>query len=379
MGLFDFFKKKEVVEKEEIKFEKIPELVSLKKNSFKEIEKEILLLIKGRVEPLLEEFEKELLSLEDIDFNKKKIEEKLRIISIEGFNKFKELFEELIQEIKVIEYLDLKKVVKAINELFDNFNKKSFKSFERATLLIGKELGEIKKSKYNFLRDFNKIFENNHKEIENYEIVSDIEMLLIQIGKLNLEIKNFKDKLNHLDIDKDKLNEKIKELDSKRLKVKNSEDYLKKQKRLKKFEEDKKLLNDYFRKLKNKIDFKSLASIHHSNQKTMQIIKNYKDDFNEMFRRDKGNFIIENNKSDEVKELIDKIIELDNKINDFSEDKDEILLIDELIFRLENDNREIDRIKDKFQTKISEIKREIDKTKEIIKDKLEKINFILCE
>ena len=90
-----------------------------------------------------------------------------------------------------------------INSSFSRFNENSGKSYERATILIGKEMGNIRETLKKFSKD---ILETYNENKETLSFSKKINLIKSKI-KENEEIKN---KLNEMEEDIEIIENKIK-------------------------------------------------------------------------------------------------------------------------------------------------------------------------
>ena len=80
------------------------------------------------------------------DINLKKEEDRIKSATEEGRKKYLESVEDFMNGLNNLKKESLEKVIADTNRIFSDFNRRSRMSYERATILIGKEMGEIKES-----------------------------------------------------------------------------------------------------------------------------------------------------------------------------------------------------------------------------------------
>lgn len=332
MGFWDFFRKNK--DKEEIKVEKIsiaelkPWLLA-KKRQIEKQEEDFLKLALQRIYQLIQELEQELAILKKINVDEKKAEEKLKLIVKENLNNYIDYLERLVSRLREIN--KEKEIIEKINSIFSDFKKRSSISFEKATFLIGKELENVKESIGNFFRDLEKILEENKELIDRSKIISSVEKKiekLNEIEKIRCEIEKLinehNNKINSL---KDGIKTKEEEIEN----IKKSERFLAESKKKEELEKKKEELEKEIYKLRETIDFKSLANFFHSFQKEMDIIKAYKENFKNAFQKNWGEDILsllkeaklQNiNMLNKIEEIIEKKKEIESTIIDRSELED---------------------------------------------------------
>ncbi len=298
MGIFDFLKKitktnnVEEIVTERLAFSEIEGWIKrkIKENEFKE--KEILFVVKGKIEDFIKELREKIVILEDFDVEAVKEKDNVKNIVADSREKYIEFVEDLIEKLNNLGEPKLEKFIEKINKIFFDFNKSSFKNYERATILIGKEMANIKGRFKSFSKDLLKTFD------ESKFIIDSFKSLLIIKEKLNT-INSIDKTLGRISENKSNLNKKIseKEKENRILKqnleeIKTSTVYLEnlaKQKKIKflREESEKDILE-----LKQLLDFKALANFFHINPEQMKMVKNHKEDFYTHFIKDNGKSII---------------------------------------------------------------------------------------
>ena len=299
MNIFDFFKKitkknkvKEIVIKK-LDFSEIQSWIENKTEKKKFKEKEIIFKVEAKIKHLVEELKEKIIILEDFDINAKKEQDRIKNIVADSREKYIESVEELIAKLNNLQESKLEKFIDKINKIFFEFDKKTFKNYERATILIGKEMTSIKESLKVFSKELLKIFDENKSIITSFKhflIINEKLNMLNQISKTLKEINEKKSNLN------EKLNEKEKEnkiLKQNLEKIKTSHAYLEnlaKQEKIKSLREESK---KNILELKQILDFKALTNFFHINPGQMRIVKEHKENFQINFEKDNGKAIIE--------------------------------------------------------------------------------------
>lgn len=346
MGILDFFKKifsePEEVELVRVKiaFSEIEDFIKKKTDETDSKEKESISLINNKITAFTSELREKIKAVEKVDVESKEKNDKIKSAVHEGRKKYIEFLERFIENLEDIENKNkinemdktpLEKVTEDINSAFLRFNESSGKSYERATILIGKEMGSIKETLKNLSNELIAIFK------ENKEIISNSKRLLLIKSKFN-EIKDINEKSLKIDEEIKNLTNKIsnqqkesKDISEKIDKIKNSQEYtenIEKEKaiQIEEKEVDKEILN-----LKQIIDFKALSNFFHMFEDRMAIVKLYRDNFTEEFKKeDRGNRILNLlNESklntekiyDKIKQIQDKEKEIENKKKEIKKDE----------------------------------------------------------
>jgi len=325
MGLFDFFKKilekKEapIIEQEKIAFSEIGNWIEKKRKEIEVREKEVLILVQEKIDIFIDELKEKIDIAEKVDIESKKVEDRIKFISDEGRKKYIESANDFIDNLGGLEKVEFEKFIEKINKIFLDFNKNSHMNYERATILIGKEMGNIKKSLKIFSGDLIKVFNENKDIVDSLKKFSLVELELQKITKTDETLGKINESIISLDKKVVEKKEENKKILGEIAKIKRSEDYVKdleRQEKIKSFEEE---LNKNILGLKQFIDFKALANFFHIFEAQMKIVKIHRDDFQTGFRKDDGESIVKlldesklNNEtiSAKVKQIRDKIEEI---------------------------------------------------------------------
>jgi len=322
MGFWDFFRwgsrEKEKVENVKISIGELESWISDKGKEIEKQEESFFQLIQKRISQLIQELEGEISVLKQIDVNEKKAEEKIKLIVKENLNNYIGYLERLIDKLKELGK-EKKEIIEKINSIFPDFKKRSNMSYEKATFLIGKELGNVEESIRTFFKDLENLLKKNQVLIDNSKIISSVKTKI----KDSSEIKKIK---SHIEETIGECDKEIIELEKKiGIKEKETEDIMKSEKfieREKKIEEINKKeveLEKEIDRLREIIDFKILTNFFHSFEKEMRIIESYKENFKQAFKKTKGEDIISLFRESKLPNLA-----ILNKIQDITEKEKEI-------------------------------------------------------
>lgn len=390
MTLFDFLKKqkrKKIAEpKRKISLSQIEDYLKNKESENKLKEEKVFEFIQEKINNFIMGIRGKINIAKSIDIDPEKAEDKLKFLTDMGREKYLESVENFIQDLENLQKKDFKRFFEDMDRIFLNFYKSSRGNYERATILIGKEMDDIREHLKNFSKDLTKIFEQNKEIIELYIKISVLRQKLKKINesketlkKLNEEIVLLDKKITESEKETEKILEEIE-------KTKKSEDYLKNLKikeriRLVKIELDKSILD-----LRQLIDFKALAGFFHIFEDSMEIVKAYRNDFRTTFKKDYGDEILRllneaklNNEFIEKKinEIKNKKEEIINYQKNFIEDSVEVLL--SKIEKIKENISELNKEKDR-KNKISEkLKMDKEQLKREIKEELKKMDVVVEE
>ena len=355
MGIFDLFKK--LVKKNKVEEIVIKKLVfsdienwienKIKENELKE--KETLVIIKEKIRRFSGELREKIVGLESVDIEAKKEKDEIKEIVNSSRKDYIGAVENFLENLNNLEMNDFEEFTKKINKIFLDFNKSSYKNYERATILIGKEMANLKGSLKVFSKELIKTFDGGKGIVDSSKRISLVKSKLGMIlsidgtlGKISETIPFLNEKIKSKEEENKKFLEEVE-------KIKKSPDYLEHLRTQKKIEFLKEeLKNDIFR-LKQIIDFKALANFYHSFEREMNVVKEYREDFRQAFQKDSGKSIL--NLLDEAK--------LNNETT-----SEKVSLIRTKLEKISTYEREIkkDETKD-LHPKIKEVKLEIDSLK----------------
>ncbi len=389
--LKDIFKEEEkeikIKKDEEITIQELEESINKKINEIKSKEEILNQDVNSKIDLFIAELKEKEKKVEEVDIELKEKNEKIKSVVYEGRKKYLEFIERLIDNLeKAKEVPEFNRKIESINASFLRFGENSPKSYERATILIGKEMGEIRDSLKRFSTDILTLFKENQNIVLEYKAINSIKSRCQkkkeneeEIKKLNQTVEELNKKIEDNEQEKQDITEKVE-------KIKKSKEHLeniKLQKDIKiKEEEIRKQISD----LRQLIDFKSLTSFFHSFEDKMNIIKSYKDNFLGEFNYDKGDKLIKLlNDSNLNNEIINqKIKDINNNENLLKEKqsdlkKDETLSIisdiESIKEKIENMKKEKDwaeknteKIKEESNENIKKIKEEAKNIQIIIKD-----------
>ncbi len=299
MGIFSFLKKlgreKEIEEiiSEKLTFSEIENWLDERTKGNEVKEEEILVIVKDKIKDFNIDLRTKIILLNEFDVESKKAEDRIKGIVSDSRIQYIEAVDNLIDNLENLQETKFLDLTKKVDKIFFDFSKSSFKNYERATILIGKEMANIKNTFKTFSRDLLQIFNNNKEISELFQKINFIKSKLNLLNPLGNNLVEIKEKVAFLN---EKINEKEKE--NKRLleevdKIKESEDYrnmLKKKEKINILKEESK--GTIFT-LKQLLDFKALANFFHINEEQMKILKNHKENFHTNFEKDNGKMIID--------------------------------------------------------------------------------------
>lgn len=372
MGIFDLFKKlvgkKEVEEivTEKISFSDIEGWIGKKKKENELKEKEILDIILEKIGRHTKDLREKIIILESVNVKSKKEKENIKEIVDSSRKNYIKSVEDFLEDLNNLEINGFE-AMKKINQIFLDLNKGSYKNYERATILIGKEMGSIRESLGVFSKELIKTFDEGKEVVESFKrtfsVKSKSDTILGfdgTLGEISETIRLLNKKLSSKEEENKKLLGEIEE-------IKMGSRYLENLRRGEKVESLKEdLKNDIF-KLKQVIDFKALANFFHINEEQMKILKNHREDFQTNFRKDNGKTIIDfleesklnnNTISEKVNLIRAKVEEVLNYEKGMGRDETLEIGSQVKVVVLEIDNFKIEKVKEERRGKKIEANKE---------------------
>ena len=315
MGIFGFLKRKKQeleLEEETISFNQIGNWIEKRQEKIKQEQRPALKQIKETLSDLLDGLDEKMVVLRNLNLDEKKAPERAMSIVRENFDKFIYELEKLILNLKGLleddkKYEDeedggedeeedeneeedsenkgLESLIKRINSIFGDFEKKSITSYQKSTFLIGDELGAVTRDIAKFFKGFNKIIKENDFSIKQGKTILIIEEKLTKIDNLEESKQETRELIQKIDEKIEGFEDKIKELNNQISEMKMGEEYTNYTESKNKLESNKTKLTIELQALKDLIDFKALAKIYHSIQNKMKLVKEYKEDFKDSLKK----------------------------------------------------------------------------------------------
>ncbi|HDP73693.1 MAG TPA: hypothetical protein ENN46_01915 [Candidatus Woesearchaeota archaeon] len=369
MGLFDIFKRKKKARPSYEENLSPQDLISLREKQVKELQKSAIKTAKERISSLINELDKEIPAIEKVNLNEKKVEDKIKAIvqgNLESFLRQVKRLKQNLEELNQKEFGGLQEIAKEADSVLHDFEKKSYMGFEKATYLVGKELGDVVNSISSFFRDIKKIISDNKKLIDashSIERIKSVKQDILDKDKAKEEIEN---EINEIKNKLKKVEKEEKALSREAENIKNSEEYKKKAEKKIELEEKKYKLKKKIDELRSLINLKRLAGIFHSSEKQMPIIKEMKEDFQAAFEKYKAEKVLEMTSEAENKEEIrrkaEEISFLKQQIKELYEylsGKDELLELRKTLSQLDTERALLIQEKDKIENKKEQVSLDI--------------------
>ena len=377
MGIFDFFKskKREVQPKEEefIEFNGLHPWVGKKSLDLRSEKAKFNQNIKDSTLRLSGELRQGIISLNDINWEKIKAEERIKHIVRENTDNYILHLKELTSKLENIEEENLES--NKIKSIFLDFDRKSKMNYQKSTFLIGKEFEKINGSVGKFFKDLDRLHDENKELLQNLNSLSNLKEKLEKLKSSDKIISGLENENENLEKNLKKLKKELESHEAKLDKERQGRSYLEWSEQNNDFENIKETLNKKMQMLASMIDFKALAKAWHKNPPEMEIIKRYKANFEEAFEKDKGEILkrvtnLLDNKETINKEVIE-ISDLERKIKSVKLNKDPSLPAKEKIDEFQNGILKLQEKKASENNKINKLNSARENLLQAIKKDLE--------
>ena len=369
-ALFKKDEQAESIEEKELSVDEIASSLEEKKKEISESKNGIKIAIIERSKKFEEDTTEAIKVLQEKDLSERKEYERVKLIVNENMNLYISYLKRLISSIKSAEEYNVEEYIKKIFKSLEEFRTNAYKSFEKATFLIGQEMENTKAIIKEYSKDMNGIFVINKSLFEQDENTRKLDILINDLkqnetydSETGNKIKDVDTEIAQINQNKDSLN---KELEG----IKNSDAYrdsvAKREMYKKEFDE----AGREIERTKNEIDLKMLLRHFYKDEKRNQLLKKYSSNFKSALKEDSELEIIElvKLKQDldisQLRNAREKFIELSSPL--ITETDEKISLIEKEIKHLESKimslepNKEIElkkreRILDKKNKLIAEI------------------------
>jgi hypothetical protein len=346
MRFFKFLnrREKEIKETKEVSFKNLDYWIE---NKNLEVEKDnsiFLKLMENRLSDLINNLKKCIDNIENFNWEKIKEKERVKMIVQENLESYLVRLKKVVYDLENLESFD--KMKDELTAVFSDFDKRAGMNYQKASILVGKELEGVNENVGNFFREINKLQNENSELFRNLEIVFNVKEKLGKfresekvILEIDEEIKSVEEKITDL-------REEIKDYEMKIEEIKKSEKYLEELKKKEKLNKLEKNFQNKLSNLKSATDFKELTRVWHKNNLEMKIVKKYNKDFGEMLNKDEEEIFKKLIMSLDNKDLlIDKLAEIKNLKNEMGEIKFEKNLTEDLERKIESLQNEVLRMK----------------------------------
>jgi hypothetical protein len=369
----------QIAKEEKVSFEKIDDWLKDKEKDVRNKEEVIYYSIKEKILSFVNDVDKKLPVLEDVNIDSVNSVKRINAIVKAGLNNYVSHIKTLSKNLKELDDANLDGLIKKIIYLFSDFDKKTYVNYQKASVLVGRELTDLHDSIVNFSNFFTKILDENKELLESSKMIFVIKDKLCQIEKVNENIYELSVRIKSINTKITSIKERTSKMSGYIEEIKKSDSYLENQKKLDALNLEEKEFLDELYKLKQDIDFKVLGNLYHVSEKKMSIVRKYRDDFSDSFLKDNGleftDLLLDAKLSTDeitskIKVIIDKKNELDQNKSQITPDETKELSSKirsqelELTSAIEEKDKEIERrkkLEDNKSEIIDSIKLELEK------------------
>ena len=174
MSIFDFFKLRKKVEEPIIKkynLEILPALIEEEAKNIKNKSERFKNELKDLINHFSLEIKQKIPEVKLLNLNNRKEEQRLKDIVMTNLHDYIYSLEKLVEDLEKIESKETEKYIEKIQFIFNRFSKSSRMIYERATILIGKELAEVRDMINNFAKEFNEKLALNKENFEKMDLI----------------------------------------------------------------------------------------------------------------------------------------------------------------------------------------------------------------
>lgn len=359
--------KKEVLTLEQLKERLDPEL-----DKIKEKKENIRKSMQEKVTYFSSQVQEKIKSLQEIDTDRIKETEKIKFIVKENLNLYISHLNKLLESFKGIEDIEIEGYIRKMNHIVSDFNKSSREPFEKATILIGKELGDIKDKINSLIKDLNSIINENKKIFEEANVINKIKDSFQKIDEINMHEKELGGKIEELNKKIEGIKEKDKRKEGEIADIEDSIEYKQSIEEKEKLKRENENLEKEIQQIKEKIDLKFLAKYFHNDEKKEAIIRRYTENFKSSIKEDTNSEIVRLVK--EAKNIDIDLSEIKKKLQDLS-----YIHITEVDRRLAQLEEEKQRLNSELSSAEADRNNETKKKHRLKEKKEERINEIKTE
>lgn len=375
MSWLDFFRTKKETRK--IKFQNLDSEIWAEIEDAKRRVKNIKEQIGQRILQLTAELEGHIKTLKSIDLKERKDYERIKFIVTENLKVYISHLQHLKEELGNLNPAD-SNYLEQINIISENFKKRSINSFQKATILIGRELEDVVNSIKNFAKDADRIISEDRTVFETEKKADILKNLLFEFEKeknngaqIENSMKNLEQNLKDLEEQKGRTEKSLE--DSKK-----SSEYSKFIEEVEKVKKEREKLQEEMFSISQEIGIKAILKQFHHDRKKSIILGGYASDFNAALENDENlqiASIIQEAKPEfntgRLKELRFKSIELrkwqeepiERQVKGMEED---IIKLGAKISEIKNSIIEERKKEERLEKKADEMNKEIKKQAEML-------------
>lgn len=235
--------------------------------------------LKERVGRFLTELDVKREALAAVDYESRNVEKRAKAIVRGNLQKYLLLVETLRSDVAALDEEEPAASLVSLQHLLKEFATRSEKNYQRATLLIGEEIAQVKRCVADFARALTQMAEQEGSAPP----LAAIDGIVQRIDEEATALKECRQRVTSCNKRLQALAEREAAIQASINELRNSDGFARQKEKRKQIE---KKLKDELRLLKSMIDFKALGNEFHTDEKRMRIIQEYKTAFAERFRKD---------------------------------------------------------------------------------------------
>ncbi len=368
MSIFNFWKKKEKAEETKDPFYDLEKTILEKKERLEPKEKEIVLGIKQKVLELTVELRKESAILEEVDLKDNRSDQRLKFIVLENLKNYISCIDILVETLDKLYSEKPDELIAQIKSAFIDFKNRSQKSREKSTYLIGKEIRDVKESIGKFFKELDEFIKDNASFFLEKNLIDETEELSKKIEVLNKSKMDFEEEKTGLENRIEEYGKKLEEIEKNLNEIKESEEYKEELEKKEKISSLKHEINKSLLDAKNFVDLKSLEKIYHHDEKKMNLIKSYEENFSKVLSNENPSLLDLLNEQKrkelgarvaEIKSNLEALKILVNIKNPLEKLEEEELEAKAIIQESKEELEKKEELLNKFSSEIEEIKEKI--------------------
>ncbi len=380
MAFFKFLKKKEHIKK--IKYGELRHLIEEKKKYARSEEAGLLKMVREDIEKLDNKLTNGIAVLKDIDLQDEREDERIKLIVMENLGNYIFSIERLKKNLANIEENSLYDLIDRVAFILSDFNKKTSKNYERATILIGKEMVSTRKNIISFSNSFRKEEFRNNELIDRLKNIVEVEDGIERIKEIYEEISYNKRKQIEFKDKSDVLKKEIKKIKDNILEIKKSKKYLAKISINQKRQDEVRDIELEKQRISGLIDYKIFAKKFHKDMNKMELIKRLRKSPKEIFVEDNLKQLIKLSEEAGVNigsvfKMVDDVLSRERKVMGQSIMTDETEAFNMKIIDGENRIMDIEKNRDRFRESEIRLMKTIGDVKEGMSEPLLKIKIKL--
>ena len=292
MSWLDFFRKTkketEVSVAKEISINELKHFIAKEQETIKGQKESIKQAIGKNLLILVSELKVNLGILRTLNIDRIKEQEKLKLIVKENLYFYVSYLEKLIAALeKIPKFLETEEYISQIQTIFNNFKKSSDKSFEKATILIGRELESVQKNIREFFQKNSLVISENKSLFDRSVVIAKLQENLGELEKTKEIISKVKTNISDLEKQTQNLETKKKEQSSLYAMFINSQEYKKALEEKQGTEKEIEAIDGELRNIKEKIDLRFLLKHFYSDAKRRALLSSYRENFLAAIEMDK--------------------------------------------------------------------------------------------